>query len=49
MKPVVLQAQAKDLSAYIKAVQDLSQIHLLEINKKLLKMQLEVMEIIEKI
>lgn len=49
MKPVVLLAQSKELSAYIKSIQDLSQDQLLEISRKLLKMQQEVMEIMEKL
>jgi len=49
MKPVVVLAQSKELSAYIKSIQDLSQDQLLEISKKLLKMQTEVMEILDKI
>lgn len=48
MKPVVLLAQSKELLSYIKSVQDLSQHDLLEISKKLLKMQMEVMEILDK-
>jgi hypothetical protein len=49
MKPVVLLAQAKDLQSYIKNVQNVDRANLLEINKRLLKMQLETSEILEKI
>lgn len=48
MKPVVLLAQSKDLQSYIKTVQNLDQSALVEINKRLLKMQLEVSEILDK-
>jgi hypothetical protein len=49
MKPVVLLAQAKDLQSYIKTIQNLDQPTLVEINKRLLKMQIEVSEILDKI
>jgi len=48
MKPVVLLAQSKDLQSYIKTIQNLDQASLVEINKRLLKMQLEVSEILDK-
>jgi flagellar hook-associated protein FlgK len=44
MKPVVLKAQVKELNAYIKGINDLNQEVLLETQKKLLKIQLEVNE-----
>ena len=44
MQPVVLKAQSKELNAYIKCINDLNQDNLLEVQKKLLKMQLEVNE-----
>ena len=49
MKPVVVYAQAKDLQSYIKTVQSLDNVSLIEINKRLLKMQLEVAEMFGKI
>jgi len=49
MKPVVMYALSKELQGYIKSVQRLDRSNLLEINKRLLKMQLEVSEIMEKI
>ena len=49
MKPVVMYALSKELQGYIKSVQRLDRSSLLEINKRLLKMQLEVSEIMEKI
>jgi len=49
MKPVVLLAQSKELSAYIKSVNDLDQNTLLEINKRLLKMQTEVSENLQRL
>ena len=48
MKPVVLLAHVKELQAFIRKVPNLDQNNLMEINKKLLKMQLEVSEIMEK-
>lgn len=48
MKPVVLLAQIKDLQAYLKTVQNTDLKTLVEINKRLLKMQLEVSEILDK-
>jgi len=49
MKPVVIAALSKDLQVYVRTVQKLDQASLLEINKKLLKMQMEVFEILGKI
>ncbi|MFH0977648.1 MAG: hypothetical protein V1874_17855 [Spirochaetota bacterium] len=49
MKPVVILAQAKDLLSYVKGIQNVDRLSLLEINKRLLKMQLETSEILEKI
>lgn len=49
MKPVVIAALSKDLLIFVRTVQKLDQASLLEINKKLLKMQMEVSEILEKI
>jgi len=49
MKPVVLLAQAKELQGYIKKVDSVDKGTLLEINRKLLKMQLEVSENLEKL
>jgi len=48
MKPVVLLAQAKDLQSYLKTVQNLDLKTLVEINKRLLKMQMEVSEVLDK-
>ena len=49
MKPVVLLAQAKELQGYIKKAESVDKDVLLEINRKLLKMQLEVSENLEKL
>ena len=49
MKPVVLQAQVKDLLGYIKSCGDIEKENLLEINKKLLKVMTEVSENLEKV
>ena len=49
MKPVVIAALSKDLQVYVRTVQKLDQSSLLEINKKLLRMQMEVFEILGKI
>lgn len=49
MKPVVIYALSKELQGYVKAIQHLDSSNLVEINKKLLKMQLEVCEILDKI
>jgi len=49
MKPVVILALAKDLQGFVKSQQSIDKNNLIEINKKLLKMQLEVAEIMEKI
>ena len=46
MKPIVLQAQSKELVSYIKGIDQIDQARLLEIHRKLLKMQLEVSEIL---
>ncbi len=48
MKPVVLYALSKELQGYVKTIQRLDGSNLLEINKKLLKMQMEVCEILDK-
>jgi len=44
MKPFVLKAQVKELNNYLKSINDLNQVNLLETQKKLLKMQQEVTE-----
>lgn len=49
MKPVVMYALSKELQGYIKSIPQLDRESLLEINKKLLKMQIEVSETLEKI
>jgi hypothetical protein len=49
MKPIVLQAQVKELLNYMKSSGDLSKTSLLEINKKLLKIMSEVTENLEKV
>jgi hypothetical protein len=49
MKPVLLLAQAKELQNFIKNIDDLNRENLIELNKKLLKMQIEVSENLEKI
>ena len=48
MKPVVLLAQSKELQNYIRTIEEIDQATLLEINKKLLKMQIEVSENLQK-
>ena len=49
MKPHVMTAHAKDLHAYLKTIKELDREALLSVNKRLIKMQLEVSEILEKI
>ncbi len=48
MKPIVLQAQVKELFNYIKSSGDMNRNSLLEVNKKLLKIMLEVSESLER-
>ena len=49
MKPVVLLAQSRELLAYIKSVNDLDKDSLVEVNKRLLKMQTEVSENLQRL
>ena len=49
MKPVVLLAQVKELQSYIKGIKDLEKNNLIEISKKLVKIQSEVNENLEKL
>jgi hypothetical protein len=49
MKPVVLLAQVKELQSYIKGIKDLEKNNLVEISKKLVKIQSEVNENLEKL
>ena len=49
MKPFLIYAQSKDLQGYIKSLDDIDREKLIEINKRLLKMQLEVTETLEKV
>ena len=49
MKPIVLQAQIKELSQYLKDNPELNQAQLLEIQKKIIKMHQEIIEQIEKL
>ena len=49
MKPHVMTAHAKDLHSFLKEVKELDRNALLAINKRLIKMQLEVSETMEKI
>jgi ribosomal protein S15P/S13E len=49
MKPIVLQAQIKELLKYIKEIDTLDTKNLVQINKKLLKIHGEVAELLEKI
>ncbi|HNR90544.1 MAG TPA: hypothetical protein PKM65_19565 [Spirochaetota bacterium] len=48
MKPVVILALSKELQGYVRSIQHVEREHLMEINKRLLKMQLEVFETLEK-
>jgi hypothetical protein len=49
MKPLVLKAQAKELYDSIKGVQEMSLDHLIDLNMKILKMQMEVSENLKKL
>jgi len=49
MNPIILLSQAKDLLKYLKETDKLNKESLLVINKKLLKMLVEVSENLEKI
>ncbi len=49
MKPIVLQAQLKELLKYVKEIDSLDSKNLVQINKKLLKIQSEVAELLEKL
>jgi len=49
MKPIVLQAQLKELLKYVKEINTLDTQNLVQINKKLIKIQSEVAELLEKI
>jgi hypothetical protein len=49
MKPIVLQAQLKELLKYVKEIESLDSKNLIVINKKLLKIQSEVSELLEKL
>ena len=49
MKPHVMCALSKELTAYLKDMKELDRPALIAVNKRLLKMQLEVSENLEKI
>jgi len=49
MKPFVLRAQTRELYGYIKSIESLDRLALIEINQKILKMQLEVAETMKKL
>lgn len=49
MKPHVLCALIKELQSHVKEIKDLDRDALLSINRRLLKIQLEVTETLEKI
>ena len=49
MKPFVLRAQTRELYGYIKSIDSLDLAALLEINTRILKMQLEVAETMKKL
>jgi hypothetical protein len=49
MKPHVIYALSKELQCYVKEIKDLDRETLLAINRRLLKLQLEVTENLEKI
>ena len=49
MKPVVLLAQVKELQNYIKEIKDIDKNNLVEISKKIVKIQTEVNENLEKL
>lgn len=49
MKPIVIQAQLKELLKYVKVIDSLDSQKLIQINKKLLKIQSEVAELLEKL
>ena len=49
MKPVVLLAQVKELQTYIKEIKDIDKNNLIEISKKIVKIQTEINENLEKI
>jgi len=49
VKPFVLRAQTRELYAFIKSLESLDMPALLEINTRVLKMQLEVSETMKKI
>ncbi len=49
MIPIVFQAQLKELLKYVKEIESLDSKNLIVINKKLLKIQSEVSELLEKL
>ena len=49
VKPFVLRAQTRELYGYIKSIEALDRAALLEINVRILKMQLEVSETMKKL
>ncbi len=49
MKPLIIIAQSRDLQGYLKSIGILNRESLLEVNRRLLKMQLEVLESLEKV
>jgi hypothetical protein len=49
MRPLVILAQSRDLQGFLKIIGVLDRESLLAINRRLLKMQMEVLESLEKI
>ena len=49
MKPFVIRAQTRELYGYIKSIEALDRSSLLEINTRILKIQLEVSETMKKL
>lgn len=49
MKPIVLQAQVKDLLGYVKNCGELDRRHLYEINKRVAKILVEVSENLQQV
>jgi hypothetical protein len=49
MRPLVILAQSRDLQGFLRIISVLDRESLLEVNRRLLKMQMEVLESLEKI
>jgi hypothetical protein len=49
MRPIVILAQSRDLHGFLKIIGALDRESLLAINRRLLKMQMEVLESLEKV